>query len=92
MYMDATERLGELLRQTYEMAVAPEPWTMPGLVSASSGASGQAGDHHHRAWANLVLAGRATSVPFMAVLTGPVRITTDNITMAATCTDHCFPW
>ena len=28
----------------------------------------------------------ATSVPFMAVLTGPVRITTDNITMAATCT------
>jgi hypothetical protein len=41
---------------------------------------------------HLVFAGRATSVPFMAVLTGPERTATDNITMAATCTDHCFPW
>jgi hypothetical protein len=32
-----------------------------------------------------ILAGRATSVPFTAVLTGPERTTTDNATVASTC-------
>jgi len=39
----------------------------------------------------VILTGRATNVPFTAVLTGPERTTTDNATEAATCTDHRFP-
>ena len=34
---------------------------------------------------DVILAGRATSVPFTAVLNGPQRTTTDNATAAATC-------
>ena len=40
---------------------------------------------------HVLLAGRATSVPFTAVLTGPKRTTTDNTTAALTCADHHFP-
>ncbi len=39
----------------------------------------------------VILTGRATNVPFTAVLTGPERTTTDNTTTAATCTHHRFP-
>jgi hypothetical protein len=39
----------------------------------------------------VILTGRATSVPFTAVTTGPERTTTDNTTPPATCTDHRFP-
>jgi len=35
-----------------------------------------------------VIAGRATSVPFAAVLTGPERTATDNTTAVATCGIH----
>jgi hypothetical protein len=35
--------------------------------------------------------GRATSVPFTAVTTGPQRTPTDNHTVAATCTVHHLP-
>jgi hypothetical protein len=38
----------------------------------------------------LVLAGRATSLPFTAVLTGPQRTTTDNAEATATCGVPCF--
>lgn len=37
------------------------------------------------------LAGRATIVPFLAVLTGPQRTITGNTTAAVTCADHRFP-
>jgi len=36
----------------------------------------------------VILAGRATSVPFTAVLNGPERTTTDNHEAASTCTVH----
>jgi hypothetical protein len=39
----------------------------------------------HQRRAIVVLAGRATSVPFTEVLTGPERTTTDNTTAAWTC-------
>jgi hypothetical protein len=37
----------------------------------------------------VILAGRATSVPFTAVLNGPERTTTDNHEAASTCTVRC---
>jgi hypothetical protein len=38
---------------------------------------------------NVVLAGRATTVPFTAVLTGPERTITGNATAASTCAVPC---
>jgi hypothetical protein len=57
----------------------------------------------HRGWAlpkgqgwtngvtacHVVLTGRATSVPFTVVLTGPERTTTDNAKAASTCAEFC---
>jgi hypothetical protein len=40
----------------------------------------------------VVLTGRATSVPFTPVMTGPQRTLRDNTTAAVTCADHRFPW
>ena len=40
---------------------------------------------------NVVLADRATTVPFTAVLAGPQRTTTDNTTAAVICADHRSP-
>jgi hypothetical protein len=39
----------------------------------------------------VVLAGRATTVPFMVVLTGPQQTTTDNTTVAVTCETDYLP-
>jgi hypothetical protein len=36
----------------------------------------------------VVLTGRATSLPFTAVMTGPQRTITDNVMAASTCTPH----
>ena len=41
--------------------------------------------------ADVVSAGRATSVPFTAVLTGPERTTTDNTTVAGSCAVRWIP-
>jgi hypothetical protein len=38
---------------------------------------------------NVVLAGRATTVPFTAVPAGPQRTTTDNATATSTCAVSC---
>jgi len=40
----------------------------------------------------VVLTGRATSVPFTAVMNSPERTTTDKTTAAVTCADHRFSW
>jgi hypothetical protein len=39
--------------------------------------------------ARVILTDRATSVPFIAVLNGPERTTTDNAKTASTCTIPC---
>jgi hypothetical protein len=43
---------------------------------------------HRQARAEAALTGRATSVPFTAVVTGPERTPTDNDTVAVTCVAH----
>jgi hypothetical protein len=41
-------------------------------------------------YARVILAGRATSVPFTAVLNGPEQTTTDNAEMPSTCAVPCL--
>jgi hypothetical protein len=57
---------------------------MSGLTYSEGGANGA------KVY-QVVLTGRATSVPFTAVLAGPERTLTDKTTAATTCGDHHIP-
>jgi hypothetical protein len=55
-----------------------QPWTMADRAGVAF-------------WAARIEPGRATSVPFTAVLTGPQRTTTDNTMVAMTCPSSHIP-
>ena len=70
---------------------SPAAASPPGSCPRGGGHQGRAspsgrGGGNGATVCEVILAGRATSVPFTAVLNGPERITTDNHEAASTCT------
>jgi hypothetical protein len=49
------------------------------------------GSRRRQVQEHVVLAGRATSMPFTAATTGPEQIATDNTTADVTCAAHAVP-
>jgi hypothetical protein len=67
------------------LRVAHEP-----VVTEDRSPSGPAGSSRCQVRTIVVLAGRATSVPAIAVMTGPERTATDNARAASTCAVPCL--
>jgi hypothetical protein len=74
--------LSRALRALAHETVVTDDWALP---------CGQGGEPTAQPGYRVIQGGRATSVPFTAVLTGPQRTTTDNAEAASTCTASHLP-